>query len=98
MAYPFDTDAISELLEPRPAAGYVRWLASVPREEFEIVGWLPDDCTLKDAAHRLYLRGVLVADAQLASGITRALSSLGRRRQGVRRSVVFGSRKCRRAR
>jgi len=33
MAYLFDTDAISELLEPRPAAGYVRWLAAIPREE-----------------------------------------------------------------
>lgn len=33
MAYLFDTDAISELLRPRPAAGYVRWLAAVPREE-----------------------------------------------------------------
>jgi len=33
MAYLFDTDAISELLKPRPAAGYVRWLASIPRDE-----------------------------------------------------------------
>jgi predicted nucleic acid-binding protein len=33
MAYLFDTDAISEVLKPRPAAAYVRWLASVPREE-----------------------------------------------------------------
>ena len=33
MAYLFDTDAISELLKPRPAAGYVRWLAALPREE-----------------------------------------------------------------
>ena len=33
MAYLFDTDAISELLKPRPAAVYVRWLAAVPREE-----------------------------------------------------------------
>ena len=33
MAYLFDTDAISELLKPRPAAGYLRWLAGVPREE-----------------------------------------------------------------
>ena len=33
MAYLFDTDAISELLKPRPASGYVRWLAAVPREE-----------------------------------------------------------------
>jgi hypothetical protein len=29
----FDTDAISEVLEPRTAAGYVRWLAAIPREE-----------------------------------------------------------------
>jgi predicted nucleic acid-binding protein len=33
VAYLFDTDAISEVLKPRPAAGYVRWLASLPREE-----------------------------------------------------------------
>lgn len=33
MAYLFDTDAISELLKPRPAAGYVRWLGAVRREE-----------------------------------------------------------------
>jgi predicted nucleic acid-binding protein len=33
LAYLFDTDAISELLKPRPAAAYVRWLAAIPREE-----------------------------------------------------------------
>ena len=33
MAFLFDTDAISELLKTRPAPGYVRWLAAVPREE-----------------------------------------------------------------
>jgi predicted nucleic acid-binding protein len=33
MAFLFDTDAISELLKPRPAAGYVKWLAAIPREE-----------------------------------------------------------------
>ncbi|MFN8091140.1 MAG: PIN domain-containing protein [Vicinamibacteria bacterium] len=33
MAYLFDTDAISEVLKPRPAGGYVRWLARLPREE-----------------------------------------------------------------
>jgi predicted nucleic acid-binding protein len=33
MAYLFDTDAISEVLKPRPAAGYVKWLAATPREE-----------------------------------------------------------------
>jgi predicted nucleic acid-binding protein len=33
MAYLFDTDAISELFKPRPAAAYVRWLAAVPRED-----------------------------------------------------------------
>ena len=32
-AYLFGTDAISELLKPRPAVGYVRWLAALPREE-----------------------------------------------------------------
>ncbi len=33
MAFLFDTDAISELLKPRPAKAYVRWLAAIPREE-----------------------------------------------------------------
>ena len=33
MAFLFDTDAISELLKPRPAAGYLRWVSRVPREE-----------------------------------------------------------------
>jgi predicted nucleic acid-binding protein len=29
----FDTDAISELLRPRPAAGYLEWLVNVSRED-----------------------------------------------------------------
>jgi len=33
MAYLFDTDAISELLRPRPLSSYVDWLSTVPREE-----------------------------------------------------------------
>lgn len=33
MAYLFDTDAISELLRPRPAAAYVKWLGRLPRED-----------------------------------------------------------------
>jgi predicted nucleic acid-binding protein len=33
MAYLFDTDAISEVLKPRPAAAYVRWLAALARAE-----------------------------------------------------------------
>jgi predicted nucleic acid-binding protein len=33
MAYLFDTDAISEVLKPRPPAAYVRWLAAIPRDE-----------------------------------------------------------------
>jgi predicted nucleic acid-binding protein len=33
MAYLFDTDAISELLRPRPLTAYVEWLSSVPRQE-----------------------------------------------------------------
>ena len=33
MAYLFDTDAISELLRPRPLSSYVDWIGSVPREE-----------------------------------------------------------------
>lgn len=33
MAYLFDTDAISETLKPKPAAAYVAWLQTVPRQE-----------------------------------------------------------------
>ena len=33
MAYLFDTDAISELLRPRPLTTYIEWLSDVPREE-----------------------------------------------------------------
>ena len=33
MAYLFDTDAISEVLKPRPALGYARWLRTIPRSE-----------------------------------------------------------------
>ena len=33
MPFLFDTDAISELLRPKPAAGFVRWVRAVPREE-----------------------------------------------------------------
>ena len=33
MAYLFDTDAISEVLRPRPLPIYVDWLSGVPREE-----------------------------------------------------------------
>ena len=33
MAFLFDTDAISELLRPRPAKAYVDWLMRISREE-----------------------------------------------------------------
>ncbi len=33
MAFLFDTDAISELLRPRPLTSYVEWLRNIPREE-----------------------------------------------------------------
>lgn len=33
MPYLFDTDAVSELLKPRPAESYVLWLRTVPRED-----------------------------------------------------------------
>lgn len=32
MPYLFDTDAISELLKPRPAPAYVQWLSELPRD------------------------------------------------------------------
>lgn len=33
MAYLFDTDALSEVLRPRPVAAYLEWLRTVPRAE-----------------------------------------------------------------
>ena len=33
MAYLFDTDAISELLRPRPLAPYLEWLRTIARED-----------------------------------------------------------------
>ena len=33
MAYLFDTDAISEVLKPRPAPAYLQWLKTVARED-----------------------------------------------------------------
>lgn len=33
MAFLFDTDAISELLRPRPAAAYVKWIMGIARED-----------------------------------------------------------------
>ena len=33
MGFLFDTDAISELLRPRPSIGYTKWLMNIPREE-----------------------------------------------------------------
>jgi predicted nucleic acid-binding protein len=33
MAFLFDTDAISELLRPRPAIAYIKWIMKVAREE-----------------------------------------------------------------
>jgi len=33
MPYLFDTDAISELLRPKPSRAYVKWLGSIPRED-----------------------------------------------------------------
>jgi tRNA(fMet)-specific endonuclease VapC len=33
LAYLFDTDAISEVLKKRPAAAYLGWLKTIPRDE-----------------------------------------------------------------
>ena len=33
MAFLFDTDAISELLRPRPDADYLEWIRKIPRED-----------------------------------------------------------------
>jgi predicted nucleic acid-binding protein len=34
LAFLFDTDAISELLRPRPAAAYLEWLTNVSRKVY----------------------------------------------------------------
>jgi len=61
MPYLFDTDAISELLRPRPLAGYVEWLETVPREEqytsAVVVGELFKGAYRSDAADR-HLRNI----------------------------------------
>lgn len=33
MPFLFDTDAVSELLRPKPLPGYVEWIRTVPRED-----------------------------------------------------------------
>lgn len=33
MSYLFDTDAISEVLKPKPISAYLQWLITIPREE-----------------------------------------------------------------
>lgn len=33
MAYLFDTDALSEVLKPRPTVAYIEWLRTVPRAD-----------------------------------------------------------------
>jgi len=33
MSLLFDTDAVSEVLKPHPAPDYLRWLATIPRED-----------------------------------------------------------------
>ena len=33
MSYLFDTDAISEVLKPKPLPEYVRWLETIPRAD-----------------------------------------------------------------
>ncbi|MHB1195017.1 MAG: PIN domain-containing protein [Longimicrobiales bacterium] len=33
MAFLFDTDAISELLRPRPHPNYLKWVRAIPRED-----------------------------------------------------------------
>lgn len=61
MAYLFDTDAISELLRPRPLPAYVRWLETIPREEqytsAVTVGELFKGAYRSDAAER-HLRNI----------------------------------------
>ena len=56
MAYLFDTDAISELLRPRPLAAYVKWLSDLPREEqftsAVVVGELYKGAYRSDARHK----------------------------------------------
>jgi predicted nucleic acid-binding protein len=56
MAFLFDTDAISELLRPRPLPTYVDWLRDVPREEqftsAVVIGELYKGAYRSQARHR----------------------------------------------
>ena len=56
MAFLFDTDAISELLRPRPAAAYAEWLENLPREEqftsAVVIGELYKGAYRSQASHR----------------------------------------------
>ena len=56
MAYLFDTDAISELLRPRPLPVYVDWLRAIPREEqftsAVVIGELYKGAYRSQARHR----------------------------------------------
>jgi predicted nucleic acid-binding protein len=61
MAYLFDTDAVSELLKPRPLISYVNWLRAIPREEqftsAVVVGELYRGAYRSEARER-YLTGI----------------------------------------
>lgn len=56
MAYLFDTEAISELLRPRPLPVYVDWLRAIPREEqftsAVVIGELYKGAYRSQARHR----------------------------------------------
>ncbi len=56
MAFLFDTDAISELLRPRPAMAYINWLLRVSREEqftsAVVIGELYKGAYRSQACHR----------------------------------------------
>jgi predicted nucleic acid-binding protein len=61
VAYLFDTDAISEVLRHRPLKPYLRWLATIPREEqftsAVVVGELYKGA-FRSAAQGLHLRNI----------------------------------------
>jgi predicted nucleic acid-binding protein len=56
VAFLFDTDAVSGLLRSKPAAAYVRWVRSIPREDQFIsaitAGELYHGAFRSSAAHR----------------------------------------------
>lgn len=97
MAYLFDTDAISEVLKPRPLPAYVTWLRTIPRaEQFTsavVIGELFKGAFRSTDASR-HLRNietrVLPAVTVLAYDVevARAYGALGAQLEGAGRALA----------